>query len=68
MAPAACKIPNKLGDRTAHYRVGWCDVTAPRNERSLVAALIPPGVICGHKVPTLSFPEGFEWVYMPGSR
>ena len=59
------KIPNKLGDRTARYRVGWCDVTAPRNERSLVAALIPPGVICGHKVPTVSFPEGFEWSYMP---
>ncbi len=58
-------LPKKLGDRTTHYRVGWCDVTAPRNERSLLAALIPPGVICGHKVPTFSFPEGFEWSYMP---
>jgi len=59
------KIPKKLGDRVWRYRVGWCDVTAPRNERSLVAALIPPGAICGHKVPTLTFPEGFEWAYMP---
>jgi hypothetical protein len=59
------KIPNKLGDRTTRYRVGWCDVTAPRNERSLVAALIPPQVICGDKVPTLVFPETFDWAYMP---
>jgi hypothetical protein len=58
-------LPQKLGDRTTRYRVGWCDVTGPRNERSLLAALIPPGVICGHKVPTFSFPEGFEWSYMP---
>ncbi|MGO9584418.1 MAG: Eco57I restriction-modification methylase domain-containing protein [Acidimicrobiales bacterium] len=60
----ADRIPDKLGDRTTHYRVGWCDVTAPRNERSLIAALIPPNVICGHKVPTLTFPDGFEWAYM----
>ena len=59
------RIPSKLGDRVWRYRVGWCDVTAPRNERSLTAAVIPPGMICGHKVPTLAFPEGFEWAYMP---
>ena len=59
------RIPGKLGDRVWRYRVGWCDVTAPRNERSLVAALIPPGVVCGDKVPTLAFPEAFEWAYMP---
>ena len=61
----ADRIPNKLGDRTERYRVGWCDVTGSRNERSLLAALIPPGVICGDKVPTLTFPDGFEWAYMP---
>jgi len=60
------KIPNKLGDRVWRYRVGWCDVTAPRNERSLVAALIPPGVICGHSLPTLEFIDReFDWAYMP---
>ncbi len=58
------KIPNKLGDRVWRYRVGWCDVTSPNPSRSLVAALIPPGAICGHKVPTLAFPDGFEWAYM----
>ncbi len=59
------RIPGKLGDRVWRYRVGWCDVTAPRNERSLIAALIPPGVICGHSLPTMIFPDGFEWAYMP---
>ena len=57
-------IPNKLGDRPSRYRVGWCDVAAARNERSLVAALIPPGVICGHTVPTMTFPADYEWTYM----
>jgi methylase of polypeptide subunit release factors len=59
------RIPSKLDDRVWRYRVGWCDVTGSRNERSLIAALIPPGVICGDSVPTLNFPDGFEWAYMP---
>lgn len=60
------KIPSKLGNRVWQYRVGWCDVTAPRNERSLLAALIPPGAICGHSLPTLEFIDGeFDWAYMP---
>jgi hypothetical protein len=58
-------VPQKLGDRTMHYRIGWCDVTGPRNERSLVAALIPPGTICGHSLPTLTFADEYKWAYMP---
>ena len=57
-------IPQKLGDRVHHYRVGFCDVATPTAPRSLVAALIPPSVICGHKVPTVRFPDGWEWFYM----
>jgi len=38
-------------------RVGFCDITGQTNERSMMAALIPPGVICGNKVPTISFPN-----------
>jgi methylase of polypeptide subunit release factors len=57
-------IPNKVGDRVWRYRVGWCDVTGARNERSLVAALIPPGVICGHSLPTFIFSPPDEWAYM----
>ncbi|MBM0226674.1 MULTISPECIES: Eco57I restriction-modification methylase domain-containing protein [Micromonospora] len=56
-------IPNKTKGRISQYRIGFCGVTAPRNERSLVAALIPPQVICGHSVPTIYFGENFEWAY-----
>jgi hypothetical protein len=56
-------IPKKVGDRVWRYRIGWCDVTGARNERSLIASLIPPGTICGHSLPTLVYPDGFEWAY-----
>ena len=46
-------VPAKLGDRLQRYRIGFCDVASPTNQRSLVAALIRSDVICGHKVPTL---------------
>jgi hypothetical protein len=58
-------IPSKLRDRFDHYRVGFGDVANPRNERSFSCALIPPGVVCGHKVPTILFRQGCEWAYMP---
>lgn len=43
--------------RTRRLRAGFCDITGQTNERSMMAALIPPGVICGNKVPTISFPN-----------
>ena len=57
VASSAREHPAKLGDRTRALpnRLVRRN-TAPRNERSLVAALIPPGVICGNKVPTFDFP------------
>ena len=58
-------IPDKLGDRCQRYRLAFGDVANPRNVRSLVAALVPPGVICGDKVPTLDFGWVHEWVYLP---
>jgi predicted RNA methylase len=36
-------------------RAGFCDVTGQTNERTLLAAVIPPGVVCGNKAPTLRF-------------
>lgn len=48
-------VPEKLKDRWNDYRIGFCDVASPSNSRALVAAMIPPGVLCGDKVPTLSF-------------
>ena len=57
------QVPAKAAERVRRYRVGFCDVASPTNERSLVAALIPPGAICGHKVPTILYDDGYEWAY-----
>ena len=40
-------------ERLSNYRLGFCDVTSPTNQRSLVATIIPPLAICGDKVPTI---------------
>lgn len=58
-------VPGKLGNRCDRYRIGFGDVANPRNERSFVAALIPPSTICGDKVPTFDFDEEYEWAYLP---
>lgn len=44
--------------RATVSRIGFCDITGQTNERSLLAARVPAGVVCGNKVPTLSFPSG----------
>lgn len=59
------RIPKKVGDRYSRYRVAFCDVAPPTAARSLVATLVPPGVLCGHTAPTLSFESPYEWAYMP---
>lgn len=48
-------LPDKVAPRTSSFRVGFCDVASPTNQRALVAALIPKDVVCGHKVPTILF-------------
>lgn len=58
-------IPGKLGDRWRRYRIGFGDVASPRDRRSFVAALIPPNVLCGDKVPTFDFDPEYEWAYLP---
>lgn len=52
------KLPSKVVDRVSRYRIGFCDVASPTNERSLVATIIPPHAVCGHKVPTIIFDDG----------
>ncbi|MEP2761483.1 MULTISPECIES: N-6 DNA methylase [Alphaproteobacteria] len=53
--------PRDLTSRTAHRvkipRAGFCDITGQTNERSCLAAMIPAGVVCGNKVPTIIFPN-----------
>lgn len=50
-------LSSKIVSRTNHLRVGFCDITGQTNERSCLAAVIPPGVVCGNKVPTVTFPN-----------
>jgi hypothetical protein len=49
------QLPEKLMRRVSHLRAGFCDVTGQTNERTLLAAVVPAGVVCGNKVPTLTF-------------
>lgn len=53
-------VPRKIGDRWQRYRIGFCDVASPTNQRALVATIIPPQTICGHKVPTIELVDGSE--------
>ena len=45
-------------ERTSRSRIGFCDITGQTNERSLLVARVPEGVVCGNKVPTLAFADG----------
>jgi hypothetical protein len=59
--------------RVTQERVGFCDIAGQTNERSMMAALIPAGVVCGNKVPTVRFagPDATErmllWIGMVNS-
>lgn len=44
--------------RVGRSRVGFCDITGQTNERTMLAARIPAGHVCGNKIPTLLFPDG----------
>ncbi len=50
-------LSDSLKDRVAVTRVGFCDITGQTNERTLLAARVPAGVVCGNKVPTILFRE-----------
>jgi N-6 DNA Methylase len=54
------------------FRAGFCDVTGPTNERSILAAIIPPTYPCGHTVSTVvAHPETINvhllWVALVNS-
>jgi hypothetical protein len=48
-------IPAKIGDNWCRVRIGFCDVGKPINQRTLMAALVPPGIVCGHTISALTF-------------
>ncbi|HEX3017847.1 MAG TPA: N-6 DNA methylase [Caproicibacter sp.] len=41
--------------RVQRERVGYCDIAGQTNERAMMSAIIPTGVVCGNKVPTIIF-------------
>ena len=49
------KLSSVARERAGRTRAGFCDITGQTNERSMMAALVPPGVVCGNKVPTIEF-------------
>lgn len=48
-------LPASARGRHDLDRAGFCDVTGQTNERTILAARIPKGVVCGNKVPTVTF-------------
>jgi hypothetical protein len=48
-------LPEATQVRASRKRVGFCDITGQTNERAMLAATIPAGVVCGNKVPTIIF-------------
>ncbi|MDO8392475.1 MAG: N-6 DNA methylase [Actinomycetota bacterium] len=61
---AEADLPNdQTRARIRDYRIGFMDVADPGRQRSFVSALIPPGSVCGDKVPTVRFPDA-RW-YTP---
>ena len=59
-----------LKDRIGWPRAGFCDITGQTNERTVLAALIPTGVVCGNKVPTIDFAskdQAAAWVGIANS-
>ena len=51
------KLPEKLQIRSRSIRAGYCDIAGQTNERAMTSAIIPAGVVCGNKVPTIVFPN-----------
>ena len=52
---AETDLPASARGRAALSRVGFCDVTGQTNERTILATRIPTGLVCGNKVPTMTF-------------
>ena len=63
-------LRTELQERVDKPRAGFCDITGQTNERTVLAALIPSGVVCGNKVPTIDFAYDIQaaaWVGIANS-
>lgn len=50
-------LSSQTFSRIQKVRAGYCDIAGQTNERAMMAAVVPAGVVCGNKVPTIVFPE-----------
>ncbi len=61
-------LSTQVRERIQRPRAGFCDITGQTNERSMMAALVPPGTVCGNKVPTIEFPNDYSqdriWLWL----
>jgi hypothetical protein len=57
-------LPASVRKRVEKSRVGFCDITGQTNERAMLAARIPAGVVCGNKVPTIVFPHARQHEFL----
>jgi len=48
-------LADKIQKRVSCLRAGFCDIAGQTNERAMMSVVIPKGVVCGNKVPTLLF-------------
>lgn len=53
-------------ERVSTPRAGYCDIAGQTNERAMMSALIPSGVICGNKVPTIIFENEQQLLFWLG--
>jgi len=53
-------------NRSRMIRAGYCDIAGQTNERAMMSAIIPAAVVCGNKVPTITFPNDAtgEMIYL----
>ena len=59
------RVPAKCSATVGRYRIGYCPIASPTNERSLVACLLPADSVAGHSVFVIGFAVGCEWAYLP---
>ena len=58
-------LNDQLRRRIDTLRAGYCDIAGQTNERAMMTAIVPAGVVCGNKVPTIVFPgdDGEKQLY-----
>jgi hypothetical protein len=57
-------LDTRLISKLDAYRIGFCNITSPTNKRSLVAAFLPRGVLCGDPVPTIELQPFSPSIYL----